>query len=169
MPSVQEDAMQYTAIGQDSHRFVPEGTEKPLVLGGVAIPGSPGLDGNSDADVVLHAVTNAVSGATGVNILGAVSDRMCLVEGIRDSVAYLEEALRHLEGARPVHLSISLECARPKLAAHIPEIRSRLAGLLGLAERHVGITATTGEGLTAFGRGEGIFCTALLTVSDSAS
>lgn len=161
--------MQYAAIGQDSHRFMPEGTEKTLMLGGVAIPGSPGLDGNSDADVVLHAVTNAVSGATGVNILGAVSDRMCLVEGIKDSAAYLEEAMRHLAGAHPVHLSVSLECARPKLAAHIPAIRSRLAELLGLSERHVGITATTGEGLTAFGRGEGIFCTAVLTVSEEPS
>ncbi len=160
--------MQYTTIGQDSHRFVPEGVDKPLRLGGALIPGAPGLDGNSDADVVLHAVTNAVSGATGVNILGAVSDRMCLVDGITDSEAYLEEAMRHLAGARPVHLSVSLECDRPKLSAHLPAIRSRLAGLLGLAEKHVGITATTGEGLTAFGRGEGIFCTALLTVSEEA-
>lgn len=158
--------MQYTAIGQDSHRFEPEGTEKPLRLGGITIPGAPGLDGNSDADVVLHAVTNAISGATGVNILGAVSDRMCLNEGITDSSAYLAEALRHLAGSRPVHLSISLECLRPKLAAHIPAMRTRLAGLLGLPERHVGITATTGEDLTAFGRGEGVFCTALLTVAE---
>ena len=159
--------MQYFGIGQDSHRFEPDNTDKPLILGGLVIPGCPGLRGNSDADVVLHAVANAISGVSTVNILGEVSDKMCLEQGIRDSAAYLAEALKHLHAMRPVHLSISLECARPKLAAHIPEMRVCLAGLLGLAAGHVGITATSGEGLTAFGRGEGIFCTAVLTVSES--
>ena len=159
--------MQLVGIGQDSHRFNPDNTDKPLVLGGLVIPGCPGLIGNSDADVVLHAVVNAVSGVSTVNVLGAVSDRMCLEQGIRDSAAYLAEALKHLHAMRPVHLSVSLECARPKLEAHIPEMRIRLAELLGLAPTHVGITATSGEGLSAFGRGEGIFCTAVLTVSES--
>ena len=158
--------MQYAAIGQDSHRFEPEDSAKPLRLGGILIPGCPGLSGNSDADVVLHAVTNAVSGITGINILGTVSDRMCLDEGITDSLAYLQHALTFLNGRKPVHLSVSVECARPRLSPHIPEIREHLAGVLTLDPHHVGFTATTGEGLTAFGRGEGIFCTAILTVSE---
>ena len=157
--------MQYSAIGQDSHRFEPEASAKPLVLGGVSIPGCPGLAGNSDADVVLHAVTNAISGISGVNILGAISDEMCLREGITDSTAYLRRALGTLGTCQPVHLSVSVECARPKLAPHIPAIRAQLAGLLSLDVAHVGFTATTGEGLTAFGRGEGIFCTVILTVT----
>ena len=65
------------AIGQDSHRFEPDGSDKKLILGGVVIEGCPGLSGNSDADVVLHALTNAVSGITCVNILGEEADRMC--------------------------------------------------------------------------------------------
>ncbi len=157
--------MQFSGIGQDSHRFESEPSDKPLMLGGVAIPGCPGLMGNSDADVILHAITNAISGVTAVNILGDVSDRLCLEEGITDSAAYLSEAMRHMNQMHPVHLSISLECARPKLAPHIPAIRKNLALLLHLTDQHVAVTATTGEGLTAFGRGEGIFCTALITVA----
>jgi 2-C-methyl-D-erythritol 2,4-cyclodiphosphate synthase len=158
-----------TAIGQDSHRFVSEqDTGRPLMLAGVLIPDAPGLLGNSDADVVLHAVTNAVSGITGVNILGEVSDRMCLEEGISDSAAYLAEALRHMGGFRPVHLSVSVEAARPRLAPHIDKMKARLAGLLSLDPDRIGLTATTGEGLTDFGRGLGIqvFCV-LTAVSDS--
>ena len=64
------------AIGQDSHRFE-ESLGKPLILGGVVFPGEPGLLANSDGDVVLHAITNAVSGITGPNILGKIADEMC--------------------------------------------------------------------------------------------
>ena len=66
-----------SAIGQDSHRFELENPAKPLILGGLTITGSPGLAGNSDADVVLHALTNAISGLSGINI-GKVSDKLCL-------------------------------------------------------------------------------------------
>ena len=147
------------AIGQDSHRFTQE--EKPLLLGGVLLPGEPGLEANSDGDVLLHALTNAVSGLTGRNILGAPADALCRA-GMTDSRAYLREALKDLEalGGRIVHVSFSVEARRPHLAAHIPAIRASVAELLGIAPAHVGLTATSGEGLTAFGRGEGIqvFC-----------
>ena len=147
------------AIGQDSHRFTQE--EKPLLLGGVLLPGEPGLEANSDGDVLLHALTNAVSGLTGRNILGAPADELCRA-GVTDSRAYLGEALKDLEalGGRIVHVSFSVEARRPHLAAHIPAIRASVAGLLGIAPAHVGLTATSGEGLTAIGRGEGnqLFC-----------
>ena len=84
------------AIGQDSHRFE-EGYGKPLILGGVVFSGEVGLLANSDGDVVLHAITNAVSGITGRNILGRVADEMCQ-SGITDSAEYLREALKSLEG-----------------------------------------------------------------------
>jgi len=145
-----------SAVGQDSHRFEPEGSKKPLVLGGVVIPGAPGLSGNSDADVLLHALTNAVSGISGKNILGRVSDELCLKQGITDSRVYLRKALETLEGWTLVHVSVSVEARRPHLSDHIPSIKSSLASLLSLSESSIGLTATTGEGLTAFGRGEGI-------------
>jgi 2-C-methyl-D-erythritol 2,4-cyclodiphosphate synthase len=145
-----------SAIGQDSHPFEGRHSKKPLYLAGVKIPGCAGLSGNSDADVVLHALTNAVSGISGVNILGKVSDRMCLKQGITDSSAYLRRALETLGDCRLVHVSVALEARRPRLEKHIPAMKRSLARLCGLAQGTIGITATSGEGLTAFGRGEGI-------------
>ena len=93
------------AIGQDSHRFE-ESLGKPLILGGVVFPGEPGLLANSDGDVVLHAITNAVSGITGQNILGKIADEMCR-SGITDSAEYLRKALEFMQG-RVSHVSLSM-------------------------------------------------------------
>jgi len=146
-----------SAIGQDSHRFEPAGSSKPLILGGVTIPNCVGLEGNSDADVILHALTNAVSGISGQNILGKISDDLCR-GGQTDSRVYLEKAVDTLSagGWKLTHVSISIEAKRPHLADHIPTIKKSIASLLSIQENDVGLTATTGEGLTAFGRGEGI-------------
>ncbi|KMQ50477.1 2-C-methyl-D-erythritol 2,4-cyclodiphosphate synthase [Chitinispirillum alkaliphilum] len=148
--------MYISAIGQDSHRFEAEETTKPLVLGGVEIEGCPGLDGNSDADVILHALTNAISGISGVNVLGAVSDELCLERGITDSKIYLHKAIETAHNYRLLHVSISVEASRPHLSKHMAKIKKSLSQLLSLPAEHVGLTATTGEGLTACGRGEGI-------------
>jgi len=147
-----------SAIGQDSHRFVAPGSApgRPLLVGGVTLPEGPALDGNSDADVLLHAVTNAVSGLSGMNVIGAVADRLCREEGITDSAVYLAEAMRSLGGIRLTHLSVSIEGLRPKFSPHLLAIRERLSELLGLPVASIGLTATSGEGLTDFGRGEGI-------------
>lgn len=155
-----------TAIGQDSHRFEPETSIKPLLLGGVEIPGCPGLAGNSDADVILHALTNAVSGISGVNILGKTCDELCLKQGITDSRVYLQKALDTLNSYTIMHVSVSIECKRPPLAPHIDDIKSSLAELLSFTPSDIGLTATTGEELTAFGRGEGIRVLALVTAQE---
>lgn len=152
-----------SSIGQDSHRFESQDSLKPLILGGVVISGCPGLSGNSDADVLLHAITNAISGISGVNILGKVSDELCLKQGITDSRVYLSEALKTLKEYRITHVSISIEASRPHLAHHIPSIRSSVASLLSLQIDHVGLTATTGEGLTSFGKGDGIQALVIIT------
>jgi len=145
-----------SGIGQDSHRFEEDGSHKPLIIGGVHIPGCPGLLGNSDADVVLHALTNAISGISGRNILGKISDEMCLRQGITDSRAYLAQALESLGNYRISHVSIAIEGRRPRFEPIIAKMQESLANLLALQPSDIGITATTGEGLTAFGRGEGL-------------
>lgn len=147
-------------IGQDSHRFDFENKTKQFVLGGVVFEGVTPLSGNSDADVVLHALTNAISGVTCVNILGKIADDMCLKQGITDSAEYLKESLKYLDDLSIVHVSVSIECSYPKITPKIPEIRKSIAELLSIPENSVGLTATTGEGLTAFGQGQGIqvFC-----------
>jgi 2-C-methyl-D-erythritol 2,4-cyclodiphosphate synthase len=152
-----------TGLGQDSHAFLVEGGgDKKLILGGIEFEEGPGLKGNSDSDVVMHAVTNAVSGITSVNILGEVADTLCAA-GIRDSAEYLKKALAALPPHKLTHVSISIEAKRPKLAARITEMRRHLAALLQLDEEDVGITATSGEELTSFGQGKGIQALAVVT------
>lgn len=150
------------AIGQDSHRFVEEGDQKVLVLGGVKINDCPGLEGNSDADVLLHALTNAISGITCKPILGTIADELCLNHGITDSKAYLELALADLADLNYeiLHISFTVQARRPKLLPLIPEIRKSIAQITELDLKQVMLTATSGEGLTDVGRGEGIeaFC-----------
>lgn len=150
------------AIGQDSHRIDYENKEKKIVLGGIEFEEDYSLNGNSDADVVLHAITNAISGITCKNILGKVSDDMCQ-NGIKDSEEYLKEALKYLN-EKIVHLSISIECKVPKISPKIEGMRKNIARILNISENSIGITATTGEGLTECGKGNGVSVIALITV-----
>lgn len=157
-----------SSIGQDSHRFMSadEWSAQPdrrLVLAGVAFTGERPLAGNSDADVILHALTNAISGVSGVNILGAVADQLCLEQGVTDSSIYLQRAFETLNDWQITHLSFSIEGKHPKFAPVIPAMKERLAELTGLQPHNIGLTATTGEGLTAFGRGEGLQAICILT------
>lgn len=149
-------------IGQDSHKIDFENKEKEFVLGGIKFEEEYSLNGNSDADVVLHAITNAVSGITCKNILGKISDEMCK-NGITDSEEYLKEALKYLN-EKIVHVSISIECKIPKITPKIEEMRKNISRILNISENSVGITATTGEGLTEFGKGNGVSAFVIITV-----
>ena len=151
-----------TGIGLDSHQFVEGESDRVLVLGGIVFDDAPALSGNSDADVILHAVTDAVSGVTGHTVIGAVADAMCK-EGITDSKEYLKLALVDLGNWRISHLSVAIECLRPKIDPKVPALRASLAGLLGINDSDVCITATTGEGLNDCGRGRGLHASAVLT------
>lgn len=151
-----------TGIGLDSHRFVEGNTDRSLVLGGVIFEDAPALSGNSDADVILHAVTDAVSGVTGCTVIGAVADALCK-QGITESEAYLRLALESLGDWRISHLSVALECSRPMIDPKVPALRNSLASLLGVQIEDVCITATSGEGLSDCGRGQGINATAIIT------
>ena len=149
------------AIGQDSHRINYENTEKKVILGGIEFEDNFSIVANSDGDVVLHAITNAISGITCKNILGSISDEMCK-NGVNNSEAYLREALKYLE-TKIIHISISIECKVPKINPKIEEMRKNIARILNINEQSVGITATSGEELTEFGKGNGISVFACVT------
>lgn len=155
-----------TGLGQDSHRFESTESGKPLKLGGVVFEGELGLAGNSDADVVLHALCNAISGVTGHNVLGAITDSMCQA-GITDSREYVKTALKSLGGMRITHVSVSLECAKPKIAHHVGIMRVAIAELLGLGVLDIGVTSTSGEGMTPFGKAEGIQAMVIVTAVEA--
>ena len=152
-----------TGLGQDSHRFDFDNKTKKLILGGVVFDDEPPLQGNSDADVVLHALCNAISGITGVNVLGTVSDTLCQKYGVTNSRFYVQEALNYIKDWRVTHISCSIECKIPKITPKISAMKASISELLGLENSDVGITATSGEGLTAFGRGEGIQVLCIVT------
>ena len=151
-------------LGQDSHRFDLREKEKKCILGGVVFDGVPPTSANSDGDVVLHAITNALSGITCRNILGEVADAM-VAEGITDSAEYVKTALKdlHEKGLAVTHVSISIEALQPKIAPRREEMRASIGALLGIAPDEVGITATSGENLTASGNGLGISVLCVLT------
>ncbi len=152
-----------TGIGQDSHAFEDE-SGKALILAGVEFNYDNGLKGNSDADVVLHSLTNAISSITGRNILGKIADELCQ-QGIKNSRKYLQCALDDLDDWQIEHIAISLECLEPKITPQIENMKNSIAGLCNINASDVGITATTGEGLTAFGKGQGIQALTIITVS----
>lgn len=152
-----------TGIGQDSHRFLPENSSKPFVMGGVIFDEEdlPGFKANSDGDVLLHALCNAISSLTHVLILGNIADDLCLKDGITDSQVYVQEALKTLGRQKIVHVAFTVEALRPKINPMREKIRENVARMLNLDIEQVGLTATTGEGLTDYGCGDGVsvFCT----------
>jgi 2-C-methyl-D-erythritol 2,4-cyclodiphosphate synthase len=152
-----------TGIGQDSHRFLPTESSKPCIIAGLIFDDCPGFNANSDGDVVFHAICNAISSLTGILILGAIADDLCLKDGITDSEVYLKEAMKTLGSQKISHVAITLEAKRPKFIKRIPEIRENIARVMNLNITQVGFTATSGEGLTDFGCGDGVQCFAIVT------
>lgn len=143
-------------FGQDSHKFTKDKNKK-LILGGVAIEGEFGLVANSDGDLIVHAICAAIEQALGRVNFSSCADQMCK-KGVIDSFEYLKVAKEHLiEDSYMINnLGISVEAKRPKIIPIEDEIKTNLSGALGIEKNKIGINATTGEGLTAFGRGEGI-------------
>jgi 2-C-methyl-D-erythritol 2,4-cyclodiphosphate synthase len=152
-----------TGLGQDSHRFLPPESSKPLVIGGLIFNDHPGFNANSDGDVIYHAISNAITSLTGEMILGAIADDLCLKDGITDSEAYLKESLKTLGKQEITHIAIAIEAKRPKFKERIIEMRKNIARVMGLDPSQVGITATSGEGLTDFGCGDGVQCFVIVT------
>ena len=150
-------------IGYDAHRLV-EG--RKLILGGVEIPHSVGLDGHSDADVLSHAIADALLGAIGESDIGHHFPNTD--EGIRgiSSIAILERvnAVLRTKLARPTNVDATLIAEAPKIAPHIPGMREKIARALQLDPSRISIKATTNEGLGTIGRGEGMAAMAVASV-----
>ena len=155
--------MTRTGIGLDVHALV-EG--RPLILGGVHVPFERGLAGHSDADVLLHAISDALLGAAALGDIGLhFPDTDAQYEGADSAdLARQVVALLAAEGWRPTNVDATVICERPKLAPHIPAMRENIAAALGLPVEAVGVKATTTEGLGFAGRGEGIAAQAVATV-----
>ncbi len=168
LQSVMSSVMKFrTGIGQDSHRFLGEESDKRCIIAGLPFEGVPGMDADSDGDVVFHAICNAITSITHVPILGEIAPKLCHDEGITNSRIYLEEALETLEGNEIEHVALTIEGQRPRMQKRSLEIRQSVAEVLKVGVDQVGITFTTGDGLTSFGRGEGLMCFCTLTTSQT--
>lgn len=132
-------------VGQDSHEFSDTGF---LTLGGIVLRNFPKLKANSDGDVVLHAVFNAVSSALGHGSIGQTADKMC-AEGVKNSVKYLDVILEEMQsrGYSIGNIGISLTCKKPKVDKIERVLKKSLGEILDIKTTLIGITATSGEGL----------------------
>lgn len=154
-----------SGIGYDSHRFA---AGRRLILGGVEIPHPEGLAGHSDADVVAHAVTDALLGAAALGDIGTHfppdDDRWAGA----DSIGLLERAVALLleSGYRPGNVDVTVICERPGIRPHGEAMRERLAAALGVAAGAVSVKGTTNEGMGWVGRGEGIAALAVATIDE---
>ncbi len=148
-------------IGYDIHAFDPG---RVLVLGGLKIPGAWGLKGHSDADVVLHALGDALLGAAALGDLGDHFPPGDPEWKDAPSATLLAEVMAKVEarGLRPVNVDLTVIAERPKVQPHRERMRERIAALLGLEPGAVSVKATTNEGLGALGRAEGIAALAVV-------
>jgi 2-C-methyl-D-erythritol 2,4-cyclodiphosphate synthase len=158
--------MNLTGIGYDVHRFA---SGRPLILGGVEIPHSQGLDGHSDADVLAHAIADAVLGAVGELDIGhhfPNSDES--IRGI-SSLEILRKVARLIKnaGGRIINVDATLIAEAPKIAPHVLKMRENLSSALEIPLARVGVKATTNERMGFLGRGEGIAAMAVASVEQS--
>lgn len=157
-----------TGLGWDSHRFK---AGRPLILGGVEFEGAElGLDGHSDADVLTHAVMDALLGAAGLDDIGVhFPDSEQAYEGA-DSVALLRHVVAMLgkRGLAIVHVDTTVLMEHPKIGPYRAAMRARLADALGVDVENVNVKASTGEGMGFVGRLEGVAALAVTTVATSA-
>ena len=152
-------------VGHDTHRTAPDGdAPKPLRIGGVEAPAAFHLVGHSDADVLLHAVTDAVLGACGAGDIGDLFPNTDAANAGRDSADFLTEAVRLAAGGgwRVGNCDCTVHAERPKLSDYKAPIAARLAGLLGVDADAVNVKAKSGEAVGPVGRGEALTAEAVV-------
>jgi 2-C-methyl-D-erythritol 2,4-cyclodiphosphate synthase len=149
--------------GLDSHRF--DTQTKDLILGGVKIENEQGLSANSDGDVILHSLFNALSSAIGEYSISRYADDM-YKDGIKDSKEYIK-VMKHILKERNYqinNIAIAVEAKKPKLEKYAEKMKEIIAKTLSIGHEQIGITFTTGEELTDFGKGLGIKAESVVTV-----
>ena len=151
-------------LGYDIHRLV---FGRRLVLGGVTIPGDLGLEGHSDADVLTHALADAILGALALPDIGHFFPNTDPANLGLDSQEILRRALAEADkrGYKIGNVDIALMAERPKLASHIPAMKARLAATLEVTTEDVGIKATTNEGCDSVGNGDAIAAHAVVLLT----
>ena len=151
-------------LGHDTHRL---GPDRPLIIGGVEIPFDQGLIGHSDADVLLHAVTDSLLGAVGLGDIGEWFPDADPKWKDADSVVFLKSALDAVleRGWQPVNFDCTVFAQQPKLSPYKEQIKNRLADLLGVDASAINVKAKTGEKVGPIGRQEAISADAIVLLA----
>jgi len=147
-------------VGQDSHRLIAGGG---LILGGIEVSKNYCLEADSDGDVIIHSICNALSTAIGGGSLDTWAGEMAR-QGIRDSKEFLRVVLETVKkrGYKISNVSVMVEARQPRLEEFREKMQASLAKAMKINKGQVGMAFTSGEGLTSFGRGEGIQATSLV-------
>ncbi|MDO8538122.1 MAG: 2-C-methyl-D-erythritol 2,4-cyclodiphosphate synthase [archaeon] len=158
-----------TGFGLDSHKFEEKKT-KPLILGGIVVEFEKSLQAHSDGDVVLHSIFNAISSALGGRSIGFYHPDKIAEKENTPSHLYLETVKKMLKekNFEIANLSIMIECREPKIESIADKMKTSIAKHLNISEEQIAILATSGEELSAFGKGEGIqvYSTVLIEKSE---
>ena len=154
------DSQFRVGLGHDVHRLVPD---RPLILGGVEIEFDRGLDGHSDADVLLHAIIDALLGAAGLGDIGEWFPNTDARWAGADSRQLLAAVLTEVTNSWTIiNLDCTISAERPRLTPHKPQIRSSVANLLMLESSQVNVKAKSGEKVGPIGRGEAVSADAIV-------
>lgn len=171
MPEDLPEVAVAVGIGEDSHEFEKSKLPKTprlrdprpqtFILGGVKISNLPKLQAESDGDVIVHALCNALASAIGEGSLGTYATRLCAL-GKKNSFIYLQHILKKIERRhrRIVQCALNIEGSRPKIDPLAARVKKNISRWLNIPANRIGITAHSGENLTPFGRGEGLRCQA---------
>ena len=155
--------MNRVGLGYDVHQLK---DDRPLILGGVEIPHEKGLDGHSDADVIMHAICDAILGALGEGDIGSFFPPNDPQWKDAPSKIFLEEAAKQIkkQNGRLINIDAMLIAEAPKIAPYIPDMKNNIANALGVSTKDIGIKATTNETMGFVGRGEGMAAHAVASV-----
>ena len=155
--------MNRVGLGYDVHQLK---DNRPLILGGVEIPHEKGLDGHSDADVIMHAICDAILGALGEGDIGSFFPPSDPQWKDASSKIFLEEAAKQIKkkNGRLINIDAMLIAEAPKIAPYIPDMKKNIANALGVSPKDIGIKATTNETMGFVGRGEGMAAHAVASV-----
>ena len=155
--------MNRVGLGYDVHQLK-EG--RPLILGGVEIPHKTGLDGHSDADVLMHAICDAILGALGQGDIGSFFPPSDPQWKDAPSKIFLQEAANQIkkQNGQLINVDAMLIAEAPKIAPHIPAMKNNIASALGAKPKDIGIKATTNETMGFVGRGEGMAAHAVASI-----
>ena len=155
--------MNRVGLGYDVHQLK---DNRPLILGGVEIPHEKGLDGHSDADVIMHAICDAILGALGEGDIGSFFPPSDPQWKDASSKIFLEEAAKQIKkkNGRLINIDAMLIAEAPKISPYIPDMKKNIANALGVSPRDIGIKATTNETMGFVGRGEGMAAHAVASV-----